>query len=181
MPFLFLYILYKRRNSLHTYHAKAQYGFLYNGYELNRFFWEFVILYRKILIVIILIFFTQHSTTVAALCCLFVLLMSLHLQNQVKPFNLPEYNSMELRSIMVATVTLYCGLFYLSGDIDEVTKYLLLVLMIGFNLYFLIYWCYKMAGAGLTLVLESVSCIRKCLGRKHVQDGYGDIMVGYGF
>ena len=82
---------------------------------------------------------------------------------------------------MVATVTLYCGLFYLSGDIDEVTKYLLLVLMIGFNLYFLIYWCYKMAGAGLTLVLESVSCIRKCLGRKHVQDGYGDIMVGYGF
>ena len=83
LPILFLGILYKNRLELHKFSLKARYGFLYIGYDLTSYFWEFIILYRKILIVAILVFAVQWSTNVAALCCLIVLLISLHLQHQV--------------------------------------------------------------------------------------------------
>jgi len=36
--------------------TKQKFGFLYNGYKKEYFFWEIVIMYRKILIIFISVF-----------------------------------------------------------------------------------------------------------------------------
>lgn len=41
---------------------KLKYGFLFNGYKLNTYFWEVVILYRKILIVMTTVFLSVVSS-----------------------------------------------------------------------------------------------------------------------
>jgi hypothetical protein len=47
---------------------------------------------------------------------------------------------MELRAIMVAIITIYSGLFYLTKDIDEVTEILLFIVILIANAYFILLW-----------------------------------------
>lgn len=51
-----------RRNlvNLHEVEFKKAYGFLYDGYRMERYFWEFVILYRKIAMIFILVFLVAY-------------------------------------------------------------------------------------------------------------------------
>ena len=42
-------------------HLKMKYGFFFNGYKLGTFFWEVIILYRKISIVMVSVFFSVVS------------------------------------------------------------------------------------------------------------------------
>ena len=56
LPIMFLGLIYKHRLSLDKFAIKARYGFLYIGYDPTAYFWEFIILYRKILIVAVLVF-----------------------------------------------------------------------------------------------------------------------------
>jgi hypothetical protein len=49
---------------------------------------------------------------------------------------------MEARGILSATVTIYCGLYYLTLKLNEESKYLFFAIMILVNVYFLSYWLY---------------------------------------
>ena len=41
-------LIFKNRNRLYTPEIRAKYGFIYNGYNKSNYFWEFVIVYKKI-------------------------------------------------------------------------------------------------------------------------------------
>ena len=71
-----------------------------------------------------------------------------------------DLNQMEFRSILVATVTIYSGLYYLTGDLDEITKIFLFVVMVTANFYFLLYWCAKMLQAGIKIAKKKLPCLR---------------------
>ena len=45
------------RRRLDSVRNKSIYGFLYNGYKFSSYYWEVIILYRKVLITFILVFF----------------------------------------------------------------------------------------------------------------------------
>jgi len=53
-----------------------QYNFLYKGYQRSRYFWEFVILYRKIALVVTLVFLGSYSVAIQAQTILAILLVS---------------------------------------------------------------------------------------------------------
>lgn len=53
------------------------FGFLYNGYKFSRYYWEIIILYRKVSVVFILVFLSLVSIQVQALVALFVMMISL--------------------------------------------------------------------------------------------------------
>ena len=72
----------------------------------------------------------------------------------------PDLNSMEFRSLIVSVVTIYCGLFYLTNDLNANTKIILFVSMILANFYFLIYWCTKMFQAGIDIAKKKLPCFR---------------------
>jgi hypothetical protein len=54
---------------------------------------------------------------------------------------------MEFRSILVAALTIYCGLYYLTGKVSDEGRLVLFILMLVGNTYFLLYWFLKATGA----------------------------------
>jgi hypothetical protein len=120
LPTVCLFLLYKKRQELLTDHSiQLKFSFLYKGYHTEWYFWEFVILYRKVAVVCASVFLSTVSITVQALAVLAVLLISLFFQLQVRPFLNPLFNTLELKSILVSAVTIYSGLFYQTESICE--------------------------------------------------------------
>lgn len=44
------------RAELHEVRTLSVYGFLYNGYKMSHYYWEIIIMYRKVLIVFVNVF-----------------------------------------------------------------------------------------------------------------------------
>jgi hypothetical protein len=59
IPLLALVLITKSRSTLHTTATKAKYGFIYNGYKPEIFFWEIIIIIRKIILVSFSVFLRQ--------------------------------------------------------------------------------------------------------------------------
>jgi len=90
-----------------------------------------------------------------------------------------DLNECETRSILVSAVTIYCGLFYLTGHLNNATRFLFFILITVVNAYFLLYWASKMFGAGIGLVIQGVPCLKRRFGYiNKVKDGFeGDMLV----
>lgn len=64
IPAFALILIYRNRAVLAEVETKAKYGFLYIGFDEKRYYWEFIILYRKICIIFISVFLAAVSTNV---------------------------------------------------------------------------------------------------------------------
>jgi hypothetical protein len=122
---------------------KLRFGFLYNGFKKSKFYWEFVIMLRKIVIICIVFFIGNQSIPIQALTLVLLLLNFLVLQYLTRPYASIELNQMELRSVLVASVTIFCGLYYLTKDLGENAKMLFFIVILLANLYFLTYFSSK--------------------------------------
>ena len=56
IPFVTGVTLVMKRNELHKIDTKTTFGFLYNGYRAKAYFWEIVVMLRKIVIIFIQVF-----------------------------------------------------------------------------------------------------------------------------
>jgi hypothetical protein len=56
IPFFAFVLMYRERKRLDRVETKEKFGFLYNGYQVELFFWEIVIMYRKIAMIFIAVF-----------------------------------------------------------------------------------------------------------------------------
>jgi hypothetical protein len=165
VPTIVLIIISKRYRHLSSDTNKVIFGFIYNGYKQSRFFWEFVILYRKILIICVAVFMTELVESLQALTLVIILLVSLYLQYEFKPYNKNHLNHMEVEAILTATVTIYCGMYYLTNEIDEAFKTILFIFIAFGNLYFVLYWLYFMFQAVIDLLSVFLPAIRKIRGK----------------
>eukprot|EP00361_Fabrea_salina_P007450 CAMPEP_0202436818 /NCGR_PEP_ID=MMETSP1345-20130828/26245_1 /ASSEMBLY_ACC=CAM_ASM_000843 /TAXON_ID=342563 /ORGANISM="Fabrea Fabrea salina" /LENGTH=1731 /DNA_ID=CAMNT_0049050339 /DNA_START=6 /DNA_END=5201 /DNA_ORIENTATION=+ len=169
VPTFMLYSMYKKSRYLFKIDNKLRFGFLFNGYKLSRFYWEFVILYRKIIVICLAVFLSTISIQVQALTCLLVLIVFLYMQKVYKPFVVDHLNQLETSAIFTATVTIYCGVYYLTNDLDEYSKILFFVLMLGCNAYFLVFWLKYMLKAGVEALLNAFPRIKNRLKKS---DGF---------
>jgi len=117
LPLVCFGSIVRKRLVLSKLELQMMYGFLYKGYVRKRFFWEFVILYRKILLVSALVFLASVSAAVQAQTVMAVLLLSVISQIHISPFAVTALNALEVKSILVSFVTIYCGLYYESAAI----------------------------------------------------------------
>jgi hypothetical protein len=140
VPILVLLYLVRNRRELSEINMKLRFGFLYNGFKQSKFYWEFVIMFRKIIIICIVVFIGNQSIPIQALTLVFLLLNFLVLQYLTRPYANTELNQMEFRSVLVASVTIFCGLYYLTKDLGNVAKVLFFLVMLLVNLYFLSYF-----------------------------------------
>ena len=69
-----------------------------------------------------------------------ILLLAFWLQEHFTPYDTQQLNYTEKLSILVAAVTIYSGLFFLTADISSAAKFLLLVGMCLVNFAFLGVW-----------------------------------------
>jgi hypothetical protein len=56
IPFFALIMLMRSKDSLTKIETKEMFGFLYNGYKRENYFWEIIIMYRKIVLIFISVF-----------------------------------------------------------------------------------------------------------------------------
>jgi hypothetical protein len=111
-----LYIMISNRNRLKLMDVKSKFGFIYNGYRVPQaYFWELIIMYRKIFIIFIQVFLAQLGKIVQALTTLVFLIVCLTVTAMKQPFTNHFLNSLESLSLMSSSITVYCGLFYISN------------------------------------------------------------------
>ena len=60
------------------------------------------------------------------------------------PYSHESLNKLEVYSIITAGTTIYCGLFYLTESLDEITNITLFGIMLISNIIFLAYWSKNM-------------------------------------
>ncbi|CAG9312607.1 unnamed protein product [Blepharisma stoltei] len=142
LPTICLINLTKNKKKLDNISLRLRYGFLFNGYKEKHFYWEFIILYSKIILICCSVFLTRISLILQALIVSILYSIYLHLQYFNNPYNEPNLNQMELRAKCVCAITIYCGLYYLMGSVGYITRYILFILIVSANLYFLIYWAW---------------------------------------
>ena len=160
VPAVVLVIMVKRYKELGKDYNKVVFGFLYNGFKQRKFFWEFVILYRKIFIICITVFMSQVSTIIQALTVVILLLFALYLQYSQHPYSCKQLNYMEIEALFTATLTIYCGLYYLSDSINSIIQAALFVAIVLGNSYFLLYWIYYMSKAFIDIVVNIYPWLR---------------------
>jgi len=163
IPSAVMAYLFRHKSDLKTLSMKLKFGFLYTGFKLSRFYWEFIIMYRKIIIICCVVFIGNYSVKVQALTIMLVIAFFVVLQHFYEPYNNSSLNEMEMRAILVAAVTIYCGLYYLTDDLSEIAKIVIFVIMIVINLHFLLYFLSKLGISMISIIGKSLPCLRKYL------------------
>ena len=86
IPAFAFFMMYSVRDKLKMNWVKERYGFLYNGYKPHAYYWEIIIMYRKIALIFIAVFLSSISTIVQAMIVIFFLLGCLGLNTILQPF-----------------------------------------------------------------------------------------------
>lgn len=85
-------------------------------------------------------------------------------------------NEMEKRSNLVAIVTIYCGLYYMTTDLNNEINILFLLLILCINAYFMYFWIVNMIKASHPL-LRKIPILRKFVPREMKDDYSQDLFV----
>ena len=160
VPTIVLIAMIKRRRYLFKEDNRIIFGFIFNGYKTSIFYWEFIIMYRKILIICVIVFIADISTEVQGLTISLLLIFCLFIQYEVGPYNSDELNHMEVEALITATLTIYCGLYYLTQDISEAFKIVLFTIIVCGNSYFIILWIYWMLKALIDMIAKTIPSLK---------------------
>ena len=120
---------------------------------------------------------TEVNTSVQALTLIVVLVVGLYLQYEFKPFSNHHLNHMETEAILTATVTIYCGMYYLTQTIGNEFMTILFIIIIMGNSYFLFFWLYYMFQAVIDLLAKFVPFFKKLKGKREPYPEYVDSEV----
>ncbi|CAG9321985.1 unnamed protein product [Blepharisma stoltei] len=161
IPTTCLFLIMKNKDRLNDINIRIKYGFLFNGYKSRSYYWEFVIIYRKIIIICCTVFLATVSVNIQALTTLFVLVACLYFHCKIKPYNGDDLNRLEAISISASAITIYCGMYYLTKSLDQFTELLFFIAIISANSYFVIYWGFKAGNAYLTMIVEKIPYLKK--------------------
>ena len=64
IPLTVFFMMRKDADKLDTVEIKQKFGFLYNGFKRNNYYWEIVIMYRKVICIFIAIFLKKTGIIV---------------------------------------------------------------------------------------------------------------------
>ena len=161
IPLFALILMRRERHQLTALTTKEKFGFLYNGYQQEMYYWEILIMYRKIGLIFISVFLQSQGVITQAMLVFLLMILFLILNMRKKPFVSMTINDLETISLLTSAITIYCGVFYISNVSAEdkavmpatvknsitlsPTMSLIFFLMImAVNMGFFGYWVYKM-------------------------------------
>eukprot|EP00495_Collosphaeridae_sp_1-RS-2012_P006867 TRINITY_DN651_c0_g1_i2.p1 TRINITY_DN651_c0_g1~~TRINITY_DN651_c0_g1_i2.p1 ORF type:complete len:376 (+),score=48.58 TRINITY_DN651_c0_g1_i2:1069-2196(+) len=167
-PIIVFYCLYSNRKELHKPFDQVnksvlnRYHFLFKGYEPQFYYWELVVLARKVFMVAIAVFanddFKTQSLLATLLCVLAVVLHGV-----ACPFESDTIDGLELLSLFGSFCTYFLGQFL---DVETLPKSLKLVttIIIGFVnflvLFAILMVLVGMASGGMLSKLRNVKILK---------------------
>jgi hypothetical protein len=169
VPLGILVYLSKRKKDLKDIEIKLRFGFLYNGYKLRNYYWQFFIIFRNVIVIMIIVFLSRFDVNVQALACLLVLILFYYSHITIYPHKNKRLNEIDRLGILIATITIYFGLYFMTDDIDEYSKIGLSVVIIVSNCYFILCWLYQL---GYSLFKNLASSVFFLRSRFDKHDGF---------
>ena len=163
MPILLWIFLRRHEHRLHEPELFERFGFLYQGYSVNRrrYTWESVILLRKFTIVMVAS--TIEDPWYQAIAGISIVVIALVLQALFKPFANDLFNRLETAVLLVLCTTQVISLVYLRSetvpmpDIERSRIDLgVTVVLVALNAAMFIALAYYM--------LRSIPCMQQCCG-----------------
>ena len=150
LPAVGFYMLYRNRHKLEHPVVRARYGLFLGGYKRNRYYWEVVVIMRKVSVVALSIFGTAISVEVQALMALLLICVCGVLQLAGRPFKVTKETirnqylvSLELAALLVIWLTMWGGvlMFQLNDAVpgDRIMKETVTVVICVMN-GFLVLW-----------------------------------------
>ena len=136
-------VLYFNRKNLHQHKFKYRYGFLFNGYLRQRYYWEFVIISKKFTLVILTIIMQSgYSPVLQSILLVASLIIYLIFHVYFRPYITEELNHIEFVSSLTAIITILAGIiFNESGKLrNEWILAISGVVIVVVNVYFLWVW-----------------------------------------
>ncbi|GFR39670.1 hypothetical protein Agub_g141 [Astrephomene gubernaculifera] len=133
-----------RRGRLNDRDFSDRYGFLYEDYSRQYYFWESVIMLRKLLVVGLLIVTNSEDDIVQVLSVLGVVVFAGALHAVCRPFETPRFNRLESLSLGATALILYLSCFFLV-DLPDRAKEGLSVIIVLINVGMLGWFCYCVA------------------------------------
>lgn len=85
-----------------------------------------------------------------------VLVISLWMQFKIMPYAAKDLNELEIRSILVSCITIYAGLYYLTGNLSSIPSTIFFGAIVFINLYFIIYWVILMLKVYLMIAIQKI-------------------------
>ncbi|OMJ72055.1 hypothetical protein SteCoe_29587 [Stentor coeruleus] len=175
MPIFIFFQLYKYRKNLFEEEAKYKYGFLFSGYLHNRYYWEFIIFFKKILIVFLTVFMeSKYNTNLQSVLLITFLIISFILQIYFKPYINEELNKLEVFASIAALATVLIGITYTELNIGKVISCILLIGILVVNLIFLFYWSKFMLKEFISYMISSFEFLKN---RFQKGDGLDEIIT----
>ena len=140
IPFLSLFVMYRRKHKLHyDKQTASRYGFLYLGYTKRAWYWEAIVMLRKVFMVMIDVLLGPSGVAVQSLFCLLMLSIMFFITLRVTPFEEPHVALLEYLSLITSFVTLWMGSFFWASPENQDLAVLLSVLIVLINVIFLLY------------------------------------------
>ena len=108
------------------------YRFIYDGYNLDFWFWEVLILFRKIFMMAAAVFLREKVIMIQGLAVLTILFVATSLQLYNKPYRDSFLNKVEASALVVSTITMLLPLY----------AYFATGIRLYFSVCLCIYYCY---------------------------------------
>jgi len=106
--------LYRRRMKLDDNQTFEVYGFLYNGYKKDTYYWELVIMIRKMMVLVISSLLSPLGNQVQAFLLFLLAFVLIMLNIYGRPYITQTLNMLDNVSLVTSMATIFCGILYLS-------------------------------------------------------------------
>lgn len=154
IPWAAFAVLREKRRQLGNSEVRQRYGFLFNGYKERAYFWESLVMLRKVAVIFVAVFLRSLGTRIQAFTLFLLLLGFLLFTHQRQPFLTRHLNRLELISLGSSAATVYAGFFFLASrprsdpayDINKdfalanSSRWMLFLFILGFNIAFMVLW-----------------------------------------
>merc|ERR1711990_498892 len=105
IPMVSLYVMFKRKHKLHKDLATvSRFGFLYLGYAKHAWYWEAIVMLRKVSMVMIDVVLGPSGVAVQALVALLMLALMFFATSKVSPFEQPHILRLEMISLSTSSL-----------------------------------------------------------------------------
>jgi len=132
IPLFGFSFVFNYREHLDDPSVKRRFRFLYEGYSRHAYYWEFIIIARKVILVAIVVFL-KNQTFRSVLAGLWLLIAALLAHVWVAPFSSPSLEGLETSALSVLLATLLFGLYAYSPGFSASEQTFSAVAVIGLN------------------------------------------------
>jgi hypothetical protein len=116
--------LWRKRSELYVnQRIRFRFGMLYSGYRPSRWWWEIVVVGRKIAFIVVATFLRRFIRQVHT--SLGIMIIFFHLHHQAQPFDRKQktgrlLHAIELCSLIILLLMNWCAVFFTSGACNDV-------------------------------------------------------------